>query len=66
MQTKRHSRSAISRAYYCAYHQALNHLTEHHNFQISEDRLAHDQVWREFSSNQPVERQPDWAATFSQ
>jgi uncharacterized protein (UPF0332 family) len=42
-------RSAISRAYYCAYHQALNHLAEHHNFQISEDRPAHDQVWREFS-----------------
>jgi hypothetical protein len=42
-------RSAISRAYYCAYHQALNHLAEHHSFQISEDRPAHDQVWREFS-----------------
>jgi hypothetical protein len=25
-------RSAISRAYYCAYHQALNHLAEHHSF----------------------------------
>jgi len=42
-------RSAISRAYYCAYHQAINHLAEHHHFQISEDRPAHDQVWREFS-----------------
>ena len=43
-------RSAISRAYYCAYHQALSHLAEHHKFQLSEDRPAHDQVWREFSS----------------
>jgi len=42
-------RSAISRAYYCAYHQALNHLSEHHKFQLSEDKPAHDQVWREFS-----------------
>lgn len=42
-------RSSISRAYYCAYHQALNHLAEHHGFQLSEDRPAHDQVWREFS-----------------
>lgn len=43
-------RGAISRAYYFAYHQALNHLTEHHNFQLSEERPAHDQVWREFSN----------------
>jgi uncharacterized protein (UPF0332 family) len=42
-------RSAISRAYYCAYHQAQTHLSEHHNFQASEDKPAHDQVWREFS-----------------
>ncbi|MGE0130850.1 MAG: hypothetical protein AB7U82_22455 [Blastocatellales bacterium] len=42
-------RSAISRAYYFAYHQALSHLAEHHNFQLSEDKPAHDQVWREFS-----------------
>lgn len=42
-------RSAISRAYYCAYHQALAHLAEHHHFQVSEDKPAHDQVWREFS-----------------
>jgi hypothetical protein len=43
-------RSAISPAYYFAYHQALNHLAEHHNFQLSEERPAHDQVWREFSN----------------
>jgi len=42
-------RSAISRAYYCAYHQAQAHLSEHHNYQVSEDKPAHDQVWREFS-----------------
>lgn len=42
-------RSAVSRAYYFAYHQALSHLTEHHNFQISAGRPAHDRVWREFS-----------------
>ncbi len=42
-------RSAISRAYYFAYHQALRHLTEQHQFQVSEDKPAHDQVWREFS-----------------
>ncbi len=42
-------RSAISRAYYFAYHQALAHLLEHHNFQYSEGKPAHDQVWREFS-----------------
>ncbi len=42
-------RSAISRAYYCAYHQALAHLTAHHQFQVSESKPAHDQVWREFS-----------------
>jgi uncharacterized protein (UPF0332 family) len=42
-------RSAISRAYYYAYHQALAHLAEHHQFQVSEDKPAHDQVWREFS-----------------
>ena len=42
-------RSAISRAYYCVYHQALAHLSEHHNFQYSENRPAHDQVWREFN-----------------
>lgn len=40
--------TAISRAYYYAYHQALNHLAEHHGFQHSEARPAHDQVWREF------------------
>lgn len=42
-------RSAVSRAYYFAYHQALSHLIAHHNFQLSEGRPAHDQVWREFS-----------------
>ena len=41
-------RSAISRAYYYAYHQAVNFLAEHHGFQHSEARPAHDQVWREF------------------
>jgi uncharacterized protein (UPF0332 family) len=41
-------RSAVSRAYYFAYHQALNHLAEHHGFLFSESRPAHDQVWREF------------------
>ncbi len=46
-------RSAVSRAYYCAYHQALNHLSEHHNFQFSEDKPAHDQVWREFNNKGP-------------
>lgn len=43
-------RSSISRAYYCAYHLALNHLSEHHNFQYSEGKPAHDQVWREFNN----------------
>lgn len=43
-------RSAISRAYYCVYHLALNHLSEHHNFQYSEGKPAHDQVWREFNN----------------
>lgn len=42
-------RSAVSRAYYCVYHLALSHLLEHHNFQYSEGKPAHDQVWREFS-----------------
>jgi uncharacterized protein (UPF0332 family) len=42
-------RTAISRAYYCAYHQALSHIQEHSSgFQYSEGRPAHDQVWREF------------------
>ena len=43
-------RSAISRVYYCVYHLALNHLSEHHNFQYSEGKPAHDQVWREFNN----------------
>lgn len=42
-------RTAVSRAYYCAYHQARIHLAELHHFQASEDKPAHDQVWREFS-----------------
>ena len=42
-------RSAISRAYYCAYHQAQAHLSEHHKYRVSESKPAHDQVWREFS-----------------
>lgn len=40
-------RSAVSRAYYCAYHQAVNHLTEHFKFQVSKDK-SHDTVWRTF------------------
>lgn len=40
-------RSAISRAYYCAYHQAVNHLSQHFNFQTSKDK-SHDTVWRTF------------------
>ena len=41
-------RSAISRAYYCAYHLAVGHLSEHFNFQVSKDK-SHDTVWRKFS-----------------
>lgn len=42
-------RSAISRAYYSAYHLAVGHLSEHFNFQISKDK-SHDTVWRAFSA----------------
>lgn len=42
-------RSAISRAYYCAYHLAVGHLSEHFNFQVSKDK-SHDTVWRTFST----------------
>lgn len=42
-------RSAISRAYYSAYHLAAGHLSEHFNFQISKDK-SHDAVWRAFSA----------------
>ena len=42
-------RSAISRAYYSAYHLAVGHLSEHFNFQVSKDK-SHDTVWRTFST----------------
>jgi len=40
-------RCAISRAYYFAYHQAVNHLSEHFDFLPSKDK-SHDAVWRAF------------------